>query len=103
MFFSRGATIAKIVSLNVLKTTTFDHTVKMWVHEEMVDGRKISDILNEHHENIKYLPGIKIPDNVVSMQAEQGSLKGLWASNVPFVGWSKNEMCPSNHLKYLTR
>ena len=38
----------------------------MWVYEEMVDGRKLTEIINEQHENVKYLPGFKIPDNVVS-------------------------------------
>ncbi|KAG5462921.1 MAG: glycerol-3-phosphate dehydrogenase 1-like protein, isoform CRA_b [Olpidium bornovanus] len=39
----------------------------MWVFEETIDGRKLSDIINELHENVKYLPGIKIPDNVVAI------------------------------------
>lgn len=39
----------------------------MYVFEEVVDGRKLSEIINTDHENIKYLPGFKIPDNVVSM------------------------------------
>lgn len=38
----------------------------MYVFEEIVDGRKLSEIINTEHENIKYLPGFKIPDNVVS-------------------------------------
>lgn len=37
----------------------------MWVFEEIVDGRKLSEVINEKHENIKYLPGIRLPDNVV--------------------------------------
>ena len=38
----------------------------MWVFEEIVDGRKLSELINEIHENKKYLPGIKLPENVVS-------------------------------------
>jgi len=38
--------------------------VDMYVYEEMFQGRKLHDIINETHENKKYLPGIKIPDNV---------------------------------------
>ena len=30
----------------------------MWVFEEVVNGRKLSDIINETNENVKYLPGI---------------------------------------------
>jgi len=26
----------------------------MWVFEEMVGGRKLTDIINEDHENVKY-------------------------------------------------
>ena len=37
----------------------------MWVYEEMINGERLSDIINEKHENIKYLPGIKLPVNVV--------------------------------------
>ena len=38
----------------------------MYVYEEMIDGRKLTDIINREHENIKYLPGHKLPSNVVS-------------------------------------
>ena len=39
----------------------------MYVYEEIVDGRKLSDIINEQHENVKYLPGQKLPENIVSI------------------------------------
>ena len=29
----------------------------MWVFEEEVDGRKLTEIINTDHENVKYLPG----------------------------------------------
>lgn len=38
----------------------------MWVFEEMIDGKKLTEIINETHENVKYLPGHKLPENVVS-------------------------------------
>lgn len=38
----------------------------MWVFEEMVGGRKLTDIINEDHENTKYMPGIKLPRNVIA-------------------------------------
>ena len=37
----------------------------MYVHEEMINGEKLSEIINAKHENVKYLPGHKLPDNVV--------------------------------------
>ena len=60
----------------------------MWTHEEQVklcanDGHNDNDnkdgstnksettaltrIINERHENVKYLPGIQLPDNVVAV------------------------------------
>ena len=42
-----------------------------WVFEEEVKDRtgtprKLTEIINQHHENVKYLPGIKLPDNVIA-------------------------------------
>lgn len=62
----RGSAIAKIVGANAAKYDRFDTTVNMWVFEEMVDGRKLTEIINTDHENVKYLPGHKLPPNVVS-------------------------------------
>jgi len=44
-----------------------------WVFDEEVQTnedkatRKLSEVINEKHENIKYLPGIKLPENVVAV------------------------------------
>lgn len=62
----RGSAIAKIVGNNVTKFDTFDNEVRMYVYEEMVDGKKLTEIINTTHENVKYLPGKKLPANVVS-------------------------------------
>lgn len=59
--------MAKIIGNNVKKLQKFAPMVKMWVFEEMVDGRKLTDIINSDHENVKYLPGHKLPDNVVRL------------------------------------
>lgn len=61
----RGATVARIVGHNVLNFDCFETEVTMWVFEEIVNGSKLSEIINKVHENIKYLPGIKLPINVV--------------------------------------
>lgn len=37
----------------------------MYVYEEMVEGKKLTEIINTQHENVKYLPGHKLPENVV--------------------------------------
>lgn len=65
MFIHRGSAIAKIVGSNTAKYATFEDTVNMWVFEEMVNGRKLTEIINAEHENVKYLPGHKLPPNVV--------------------------------------
>ncbi|GIY33198.1 glycerol-3-phosphate dehydrogenase, cytoplasmic [Caerostris darwini] len=62
-----GTAIARIVANNVKNFDEFDNTVNMYVFEEMVDGKKLSEIINTQHENIKYLPGFKIPENVVAI------------------------------------
>ncbi|NXU64954.1 GPD1L protein, partial [Horornis vulcanius] len=62
-----GSAVAKIIGNNVKKLQKFASTVNMWVFEENINGRKLTDIINKDHENVKYLPGCKLPDNVVAV------------------------------------
>lgn len=62
-----GSAIARIIGSNAQKLQCFATTVKMWVYEEMVNGKKLSEIINTEHENVKYLPGYKLPENVVAV------------------------------------
>jgi len=39
----------------------------MWCYEEVIEGRKLSDMINTEHENVKYLEGFKIPHNVTAV------------------------------------
>lgn len=39
----------------------------MYVFQETINGRKLTDLINELHENVKYLPGIKLPESVVNI------------------------------------
>lgn len=76
--FNRGSAIAKIVGANVIKfNNKFDEHVTMYVYEEMINNKKLSEIINEQHENVKYLPGHKIPENVVSAYNMYVYLPGL--------------------------
>ncbi|XP_064330625.1 glycerol-3-phosphate dehydrogenase [NAD(+)], cytoplasmic isoform X3 [Phalacrocorax carbo] len=59
-----GSAIAKIAGSNAARLSTFENEVKMWVLEEEVGGRRLTDIINTEHENVKYLPGHKLPPNV---------------------------------------
>ncbi|GFR92441.1 glycerol-3-phosphate dehydrogenase [NAD(+)] [Elysia marginata] len=63
-----GSAIAKIVGLNVLhQPELFEKEVLMYVYEEIIDGAKLTDIINVEHENVKYLPDIKISPNVIAV------------------------------------
>jgi len=60
-----GTAVAKLMAENAAeKTSLFEPEVNMWVFEEKVDGRNLTEIINEKHENVKYLPGIKLPANL---------------------------------------
>ena len=61
-----GSAIAKIIGRNVLDREEFDDEVRMWVYEEQVDGKNLTEIINTDHENVKYLPGIKFTENIVA-------------------------------------
>lgn len=61
-----GSAIATVVGKNVKDKEGFDTEVRMWVYEEDINGKKLTDIINEKHENVKYLPGIPLPENVVA-------------------------------------
>ena len=38
--------------------------VYMYAYEEIINGKKLTEIINETHENVKYLPGHKLPENI---------------------------------------
>ncbi|KAF3762772.1 glycerol-3-phosphate dehydrogenase [NAD+] [Cryphonectria parasitica EP155] len=77
-----GSTISKIVAENTkAHPDIFETEVQMWVYEEEVTipsdsphydpsvgdaKQKLTGIINKYHENVKYLPGIRLPDNVVA-------------------------------------
>eukprot|EP00299_Pterocystis_sp_00344_P017465 c8743_g1_i3.p1 GENE.c8743_g1_i3~~c8743_g1_i3.p1 ORF type:complete len:354 (-),score=65.30 c8743_g1_i3:1137-2198(-) len=69
-----GSVISIIAGENVLKRPDLFHSeVRMWVFEEILEsedsrfsGRKLTEVINEFHENPKYLPGKSLPENVVA-------------------------------------
>ncbi|RHZ84487.1 hypothetical protein Glove_81g37 [Diversispora epigaea] len=61
-----GTAAARIIGENVTRHPDFHPEVKMWVFEEIIENRALTEIINEQHENIKYLPGFKIPENVIA-------------------------------------
>jgi glycerol-3-phosphate dehydrogenase (NAD+) len=71
-----GSAIATIVGRNCERLPFYETKVNMWVFEEMVKvnpqdddepKRKLTEVINETHENVKYLPGITLPNNVVAV------------------------------------
>ncbi len=62
-----GSTVAKVVGQNVQALEAkYERDVQMYMHEEMYGGAKLTETFNATHENAKYLPGVKIPENVVA-------------------------------------
>ena len=41
-----GSTVSKIIGSNVKKSDLFQDEVNMWVYEELVDGKRLSEIIN---------------------------------------------------------
>jgi glycerol-3-phosphate dehydrogenase (NAD+) len=79
-----GSAIAKIVGTNTARhTDQFEPTVRQWVFEEQIDGKNLTEIINEQHENVKYLKGIALPHNVVAIPDVVKACEG--ASLVVFV------------------
>ena len=62
-----GTAVAQRVALNAMENTMIDPTVKMWVFEEVYEGRNLTEIINNDHMNPKYLPGIVLPTNVIAV------------------------------------
>ena len=63
-----GSAIAKLVGENTSSNPDlFVKETPMWVFEEDVNGRKLTEIINTDHENVKYLPGQKLPVNIVAV------------------------------------
>ena len=52
-----GTVIADSISINIRRLPQYIHKVRWWVFHEIINGEKLSDIINSKHENVKYLPG----------------------------------------------
>jgi glycerol-3-phosphate dehydrogenase (NAD+) len=77
-----GTTVAKLVAENTREhADIFEEDVQMWVYEEDVviasdsphydpavgdKPQKLTAVINTRHENVKYLPKIPLPSNVVA-------------------------------------
>ncbi|WFD32438.1 glycerol-3-phosphate dehydrogenase (NAD(+)) [Malassezia sp. CBS 17886] len=71
-----GSAIAKIAGYNAKRHSDLFHPqVNMYVYEEVVDGNKLTEIINTDHVNVKYLPKAQLPDNVVAMSKVQDAAR----------------------------
>jgi glycerol-3-phosphate dehydrogenase (NAD+) len=79
-----GSTAAKIIGENIMSGEAknyFEQEVRMWVFDEDIkqdDGsvRKLSEIINTDHENVKYLKGHKLPEIVKAVPDIKDAVKG---------------------------
>ncbi|KAJ5093099.1 hypothetical protein N7456_008960 [Penicillium angulare] len=85
-----GSAIAKIVAENAASNPDlFEEKVEMWVYEENIEiakdsphydpanagPQKITEVINQKHENVKYLPGIRLPANLHANPSLEDSVK----------------------------
>lgn len=81
-----GTTIAKVVAENTAdKPQVFQERVDMWVFDEDIDGTKLTEIINTKHQNVKYLPDIDLPHNLVANPDLLKSVEGadILVFNIP--------------------
>ena len=76
-----GSAISIPVGRNCRQFSHCENNVNMWVYEEELDmpsggRRKLTDIINSSHENIKYLPGIQLPRNVIAVSDIEEACQG---------------------------
>jgi glycerol-3-phosphate dehydrogenase (NAD+) len=68
-----GSAISIPVAMNCERLFNCESNVNMWVFDEEVqigednEARLLSEVINEQHENVKYLPGIKLPKNIIAV------------------------------------
>ncbi|KAK8088195.1 hypothetical protein PG997_003156 [Apiospora hydei] len=69
-----GSTISKIVAEN-----TKEHPEIFGArsaHSVGDEPQKLTHIINKYHENVKYLPGIKLPSNLIFIDRVSAQIKG---------------------------
>jgi glycerol-3-phosphate dehydrogenase (NAD+) len=71
-----GSALVRILGQNALRHPVFDSEVRMYVHEEMVEGEPLTKLINKNNENVKYLPGAKFTPNVVAVPDISEAVQG---------------------------
>ncbi|KIY61597.1 NAD-dependent glycerol-3-phosphate dehydrogenase [Cylindrobasidium torrendii FP15055 ss-10] len=65
---SWGTALARVAAINVAEREGFDSEVRMWVREREIPGKgKLTSIINETHQNERYLPNVELPENLIAV------------------------------------
>ncbi|EAU37196.1 glycerol-3-phosphate dehydrogenase [Aspergillus terreus NIH2624] len=113
-----GSTIGKIVAENTAAhPDLFEKDVPMWVFEEDIDipsdskhhaqlgdgPHKLTHVINTVHENVKYLPDITLPSNLIASPDLPSTVQGatLLIFNLPHQFLAKTlDQIKGHHLPY---
>ncbi|KAL4778863.1 NAD-dependent glycerol-3-phosphate dehydrogenase N-terminus-domain-containing protein [Aspergillus varians] len=113
-----GSTIGKILAENTTEhSDIFEPEVHMWVFEEDIvvpedskhrskygdKPQKLTQVINDTHENVKYLPGIPLPKNLIATPDIVSAVKDttLLVFNLPHQFISKTlDQIKGHHLPY---
>ena len=66
-----GSAIAKVVGRNLLELGDFEDEVRMWVYQEQVDGKNLTDIINEKRAENKLEPVAPVIINYIGPDGEE--------------------------------
>jgi glycerol-3-phosphate dehydrogenase (NAD+) len=110
----RGSTIAKIIAENTKEhPDLFQPEVQMWVYEEeatvpksskhfdqnskySTEKHPLTELINHFHENVRYLPNIALPENIIANPWLEESVKNstILIFNLPhqFIGGLCDQM-----------
>ncbi|BGP57216.1 hypothetical protein JCM8202_005345 [Rhodotorula sphaerocarpa] len=74
---SWGTALARLAAQNAAEKPGFDTEVRFWVRQREIPGKGLlTDIINETHENARYLPEMKLPENLVAVPSLTDVVKG---------------------------
>ena len=65
-----ATTVARLLASNIeeREELRYDPEIRMWsIHEEF-EGRNLTELINSHHENCKYLPGYVLSSNIIATE-----------------------------------
>ncbi|GAA5849337.1 hypothetical protein JCM5353_006742 [Sporobolomyces roseus] len=74
---SWGTALARLAAQNAGEREGFDDEVRFWVRQREIPGKGLlTDIINETHENARYLPEMVLPENLVAVPSLTEVVKG---------------------------